>query len=151
MKEFQEKLPDLVRGYKASDIFNMDESGLFYRALPKKTLKSAGDKCSGGKQSKERLTASFCVSMEGEFEQTVMIGKSENPRCFKNLDKTKLGVTWYAQRKAWMTGDLFSEWVKGVDKRVKMPSLVIVDTYQPSGQYHKDVMGSRGSEIFSNL
>ena len=75
VKEFQEKLPDLVRGYKASDIFNMDESGLFYRALPKKTLKSAGDKCSGGKQSKERLTASFCVSMEGEFEQTVMIGK----------------------------------------------------------------------------
>ena len=26
-----------------------------------------------------------------------------------------------------------------------MPSLAIVDTYQPSGQYHKDVMGSRGS------
>ena len=26
----------------------------------------------------------------------------------------------------------------------KMPSLVIVDTYQPSGQYHKEMMGSRG-------
>ena len=40
-----EQLPDTIQGYAAHDIWNMDESGLFSKALPdtglaKKTLKS---------------------------------------------------------------------------------------------------------------
>ena len=42
--------------YKLEDIYNADEFGLFYQGLPKKTLHMKGEKCSGGKHSKIRLT-----------------------------------------------------------------------------------------------
>ena len=33
------RLPAITAGYATRDIYNMDESGMFYRALPDKTLK----------------------------------------------------------------------------------------------------------------
>lgn len=39
--------PDLRRGYKDADIFNGDETGLFYKVTPDKTLKFQGEKCWG--------------------------------------------------------------------------------------------------------
>ena len=63
-------LPDITAGYATCDIYNMDESGVFFRALPDKTLREKGTECKGGKRSKERITAMFCVNMDGEFEKT---------------------------------------------------------------------------------
>ena len=68
--EWLRKLPSIVSGYDPCNIFNMDESGIFYRALPDKRLRVKGEECKGGKRSKERITASFCINMEGEFEET---------------------------------------------------------------------------------
>ena len=79
------KIPGILEGYQPKDIFNMDETGLFYCALPDKTLAVKHTDMSGCKKSKERLTASLCVNMEGEFEKTLVIGKSQKPRCFRNL------------------------------------------------------------------
>ncbi len=33
---WKERLPELVEGYSTDDIWNMDETGLFWRALPDK-------------------------------------------------------------------------------------------------------------------
>lgn len=33
-----EKLPSMLLGYQPEDIYNADESGLFFRELPDKTL-----------------------------------------------------------------------------------------------------------------
>ena len=49
-------LPKTLSRYKLEDIYNADEFGLFYQGLPKKTLHMKGEKCSGGKHSKIRLT-----------------------------------------------------------------------------------------------
>ena len=38
VEDFQERLPDLISQFKPEDVFNCDETGLFYRALPDKTL-----------------------------------------------------------------------------------------------------------------
>lgn len=62
-----------------------------------------GEDYSSGKKSKERLTVMLSVNMLGDFEKSLVIGKSQKPRCFKNIDVKKLGVTWKAKRKAWMT------------------------------------------------
>lgn len=43
---------DLIQRYRAEDIFNADETGLFYRCLPNKTYDLKSMKCSGGKVSK---------------------------------------------------------------------------------------------------
>src|SRR5687768_994131 len=48
--------PDLVDGYEEADIFNADETGLFYKAYSNGTLASGGDRPTGGKVLKDRLT-----------------------------------------------------------------------------------------------
>lgn len=49
------KLKEILQKYKAEDIFNTDETGLFFKCLPDSTL-CFKEKCSGGKKSKERVT-----------------------------------------------------------------------------------------------
>ncbi|GBM44094.1 hypothetical protein AVEN_75907-1 [Araneus ventricosus] len=41
----QNQLPDLIKGYEQKDIFNADETGLFYNLLPSKTLAIKLDMC----------------------------------------------------------------------------------------------------------
>ena len=48
--DWKAKIPDLVAGYEARDIYNMDESGVFFRALPLRTLTVKKEACKGGKQ-----------------------------------------------------------------------------------------------------
>ena len=49
-------LPTILSCYNLHDIFNADEFGLFYKALPNKSMHLKGEKCSGGKNCKIRLT-----------------------------------------------------------------------------------------------
>ena len=70
-----------------------------------------GSNCAGGKKSKERLTVALRVSASGEIEKPLVIGKSLKPCCFKNIDTKNSPVSWTANRKAWMTGDIFQEWL----------------------------------------
>ena len=72
-----------LKNYNEKDIFNCDETGLFYKCMPNKTLSLKGETCSGGKLSKERLSILFCCSMIGEKRDPLIIGKYKNPRCFK--------------------------------------------------------------------
>jgi hypothetical protein len=45
--DFRSKIGKIVEGYKAEDIFNADETGLFFKALPDKTLAPKGEACKG--------------------------------------------------------------------------------------------------------
>ena len=47
----------------------------------------------------------------------LVIGKSANPRCFKNIKK--LPLPYESNKKAWMTGTIFEVWVKNLDSRMK--------------------------------
>lgn len=79
-------LPGLLSRYNPKDIFNMDETGLFFRLVTDKTLDFKGKKCQGGKQSKERITVALTANMDGSEKLTpLIIGKFRNPRCFKNV------------------------------------------------------------------
>ena len=63
------RIPNLAQEYIPRDVFNMDETGLYYRALPDKSLKIRGESCKGGKRSKERLTVALCCNQLGEFKK----------------------------------------------------------------------------------
>lgn len=118
VSDWKEKLPSLVEGYDPKNIFNGDESGLFFRALPSKTLALKGEKCVGGKVSKERLTVFLCGNMAGEMEKPLVIGKANRPRCFKKLRIDSLPVIWKSNKKAWMTGSLMEEWLINFNVRM---------------------------------
>jgi hypothetical protein len=52
--------PKVREGYSDSDIFNADETGIFFRLTPDKTLKFKAEKCTGGKLSKDQITVCVC-------------------------------------------------------------------------------------------
>ena len=110
-------LPALLKQFKAEDIFSANETGLFYRCLPDRTHVFKNDKCAGGKLSKERLTVLVTASMAGEKLSLLVIGKSANPRCFKNI--MKLPLPYESSKKAWMIAAIFETWVKKLDSQMR--------------------------------
>ncbi|GBN87660.1 Tigger transposable element-derived protein 6 [Araneus ventricosus] len=52
-----ETLSKILKDYKPENIFNADETALFFQYLPQKTLTFKKEKCFGEKQSKARLTS----------------------------------------------------------------------------------------------
>ena len=78
-------LPTLLSNYKFEDIFNADEFGLFCQSLPSTTYHLSGEKCSGGKNSKVKLTDMAVAHVTGKKLEMFLIGKSKEPRCFKNV------------------------------------------------------------------
>ena len=78
-------LPTILARYQLKDIFNADEFGLFYEALPLKSLHFRGKRCSGGKHNKVRLTGMAAFDAFGEKIPMFVIGKSDSPRCFKHV------------------------------------------------------------------
>ncbi|XP_041376848.1 tigger transposable element-derived protein 6-like [Gigantopelta aegis] len=112
------RLPTILGDYEMKDIFNCDETGLFFRALPDRTLAYKTQAAKGGKVSKERLTVLLCCSATGEKTKPLVIGKAQNPRCFKNIRKESLPVTWTANRKAWMNSQLFNDWLEKLNRQM---------------------------------
>ena len=51
-----EPLPELSQDYESRNILNLDELGLFFKALPEKGLAGKIKKSKGGKKSKQRMT-----------------------------------------------------------------------------------------------
>ena len=109
-------LPVLLSGYELKDIFNCDETGLFFRAMPDRSLVRKGDMCKGGKLAKERVTVLFTCSATGEKMRPYIIWKSANPRCFAR--RPPQGVDYFANKKAWMTTTLFSDYLKDFNDRM---------------------------------
>ena len=105
-----ERLPTLLKEFQPVQIFNTDETGLFYRCLPDKMHVSKNKKCAGGKLSKERLTVLVTASVTGEKLPPLVCGKSANPKCFKNI--MNLPAPYEANSKAWMASTVFEKWLR---------------------------------------
>lgn len=121
------KLKTLIENYDARNIFNTD--GLFFQCLPDKTLTFKDEKCHGGKHSIERLTVLLAVNKDGsEKLKPLVIGKAMKPRCFKGVKS--FPTDYRANKKAWMTTELFNNWlltVNGDMKRRKRKILLFLD------------------------
>ena len=60
-------LPQLLRQYKPENIYNADETWLFWRLTPQKSLVFKNEKCFGGKKAKERITVLCAANMAGKY------------------------------------------------------------------------------------
>ncbi|XP_039966686.1 tigger transposable element-derived protein 6-like [Bactrocera tryoni] len=126
VEQFKAKLPSLLRDYKPEDIYNADESGLFFRALPDKTLGLKSEKCMSGQLCKERLTILFCINMAGQKEQLLVVGKDTLPRPFKHLSLNELPVDWQSNHKAWMTHEIMTTWLTQLNRKMKFQNRKII-------------------------
>lgn len=96
-------------GLTVDQIYNCDESGLFFKMTPRETLTHLGEKnASGIKIDKNRITFMPCSNVSGTHKLPLMvIGRSKKPRCFKN---TTIPLYYRGSANAWMNRELFSEW-----------------------------------------
>ena len=62
VKNWIDELPALLHGYEPADVFNCDETGLFFKAATNKSLVLSGDSGHGTKKDKSRLTLLMCCS-----------------------------------------------------------------------------------------
>ena len=103
--------------YSLNDIYNADETGLFYRLGPNKTLSTF--RRSGTKNAKDRITILLCVNASGTHKlKPLVIGKSLKPRCFKNFDPSHY-ATYTSNKKAWMTSVIFETFLKSLNSMIK--------------------------------
>lgn len=80
----EEILPNLLEEYSPDNIYNADETGIYYRALPDGSLTFKADSARGSKKVKERITAMVACNMSGTDKRRLfVIGKSKKPRCFR--------------------------------------------------------------------
>ena len=71
--------------------------------MPEKSLQYKNFKNDSVKVFKERLTILFACNMSGDEKlKPLVIGRSENPRCFKNFNKANLPVYYRYKNKARM-------------------------------------------------
>ena len=66
-------LQTILTNYAKTDIYNAHEFGLFFKALPKKTLHLKDEKCIGGKHSKIRVTRLAAANMNGTNYQCLLL------------------------------------------------------------------------------
>ena len=68
MESWNERAREITTGWNARDVWNMDETGCFWRGLPEKTLEAKERRCTGGKLKSEATTnmGIFCKCGRGE-------------------------------------------------------------------------------------
>jgi hypothetical protein len=110
-------LKDKCANYPPERIYNMDETGLFYRLEPDRTL--ATQRLSGRKKDKERLSIALCANSDGSHKlNPLIIGKYKKPRCFNNINLNNLQMTYRSNPKAWMLTTIFQDWLQEFDREI---------------------------------
>jgi DDE superfamily endonuclease/Tc5 transposase DNA-binding domain len=95
-------------------IFNMDETGLFFRCLPKRSyiLKDESEKEVRGSKKmvdKNRVTLVVCCNATNSIKIPItMIGKPKQPECFKYIRACP--VPYFDQSAAWMDAEKCQKW-----------------------------------------
>lgn len=107
LTKFKEKCIEM--DLRPDQIYNCDETAFVYKNLNDRTLVlSSEKKAPGRKNSKERVTIMPCVNATGKHKlPLVMIGKSKNPRCLKDVT---LPLRYSSSKNAWQTSELFKNW-----------------------------------------
>ena len=116
-KEFVTHFAELIEaeGYIPQQVWNCDETGLFWKKLPRNTFITKEEKAlPGHKPMKDRITLALCANASGYCKvEPLLVYHWENPRAFRThkIIKENLNVMWRSNPKAWMTKKFFTEWV----------------------------------------
>ncbi|KAG0436324.1 Tigger transposable element-derived protein 6 [Dictyocoela muelleri] len=74
----------------------------------------------------------FGTNPFGERLMSLIIGKSMNPRYFKNVDLSSFNVLYRANKTSWLTGSLFDEYLTILNLKLVKKNrsiLILVDNF----------------------
>lgn len=155
---FKKTFENLLKNHNftADQVYNADESGLYWRLIPTKTfVSSLEETASGRKLPKDRITFLPCANASGSHKlKLCIIGKSKHPRAFKNFI---LPCKYYGQPSAWMTADIFRDWFHNQfvpqvitflkSKNLPLKAMLLLDN--APGHPDLDDLKSNEGEIFA--
>ncbi|CAD7689291.1 unnamed protein product [Nyctereutes procyonoides] len=110
--------PEMLRSiieegeYTSQQVFNVDETGLYWKRMPEGMFISMEEKAKPGfKSSKDRLMLLLGGNAAGDFKlKPLLVYHLENPKALKGYSKPNLPVIWRSNKKAWVTRSIFQEW-----------------------------------------
>ncbi|KAH9468531.1 hypothetical protein Pst134EA_033366 [Puccinia striiformis f. sp. tritici] len=127
-----ERVKEITKDYLLKDIFNMDETGLFFSMPPDTGL--AFNKSHGVKGNKTRMTLAVTCNADGTEKLPILfIGKYKRPRCFKKKQACDYGYGYYNNGNAWMTSEIFENWLLTWNSKLraeKRSILLLVDNFR---------------------
>jgi hypothetical protein len=71
--------------------------------------------------------------MKGKKRGLLVVGKSENPRCFKGV--RSFPVDYYSNANAWMTSVIFNDWLVKWNLELKRKIVFLVDNCTAHKQF----------------
>jgi hypothetical protein len=105
----------IIAQYDPENVYNMDETGLFFCLLPRYNLLMPDEDISTTrrkKKSKDQVSLIVCANAVGTHKiPCALIGKPEAPACIK--DRQWL-VPYFSQAKAWMDVETCWKWFNEV-------------------------------------
>jgi hypothetical protein len=77
-----------IEGYDLSNMYEADQSCLFFYLQPSKTFTFCKDFCYGGIKSKQRVIVLLACNADGNDKLPPLVtGKYKSPHCFKNVKR----------------------------------------------------------------
>ena len=90
----------------------------FYLTMPSRSLVCSDESRHGSKSTKEYITAMTECYVAGEKLPLLVIGKSDNPHCFRDVKSATFSTTFKDNRRARMTSELFIDWLNKINNKI---------------------------------
>jgi hypothetical protein len=124
-------IKEKIARYEPKEVYNMDETGLFYNLAPSTTISRR--QIEGSKKDKTRLTIGLTCNADGSDRlPPLFIGHAAKPRCFKGKTGQELGFYYLNNTKAWMTGVFFLTFIKQFNNHVNKRRVLLLLDNAPS-------------------
>nr|CCA25406.1 hypothetical protein TRIADDRAFT_5525 [Albugo laibachii Nc14] len=112
-----EQIQMIMRNYASSDLYTVDESGLFYRAPPSKLVH--GDDAQAMLVDEARLTVLLAVNADAsDLMDPYIIGNILPPRNMRNMPAAQAGYQYMCSSKSRMTVFIFQQWLRDFNARM---------------------------------
>lgn len=121
------RIRQILRTFAPQDIFSCDETGLFWKMMPERNLVTCV--VPGRRSEQARISALFCCNSDGsERLPPLFISTSDRPGAFKkaNINIENLSCSWRSNKQAWVTSDIFKEWLLWFDDRMEGRKVVLL-------------------------
>lgn len=107
-----------LAAYPAEQVYNMDETGLFYRCILNRSYVESGRRrhARGTKAMKAKDRVTFvlvCNAMGSRYIPVSMNGKAKQPLCFKP-PRCMCPLPYFSPQSVWMDADIFKSWFEMV-------------------------------------
>lgn len=118
-----DRIASTIERYDKENIFNFDETALFFKAAPRSTIAKKG--FAGWKEQKKRITVGLLCNADGSIKwEPLIIGHAKRPDAFKingkPRDATDHGFNFYYHNSnAWMTKRIFHTFIRRFDRAMK--------------------------------